>query len=762
MGSARLAAARESGFPKPDATPARLAELVWRSADGVLRLSAWDAAAHDWGVAAAEMRGMTPDDLLDVAPEIAAGLLEALRDETSLGVDGTYRTRLGDELLEVAATLVFAPPATVTVHLRDVTEHRAEEREWRASGARFRGAFECSPLGTALVSIDPADAGTVVEVNDAFCGLFGRDRADLVGRVLPAELGHPEDLTTGIEGVTRLVAGEVDSCYFEKRFVRGDASVVVCAVWVSLVGGEHGVPRLALCHFQDLTLRRRAEAKLEEGQREFRDAFSMALDAMVIIDDDRRVTHGNRAAAELFGLEPRELTGRRVEDFYVGPLSPIESWRQFLAAGELKGEFEMRRLDGEMRTVEFSSRAHFMPGRHLSILHDVTARTRAERDRARLEAALHQYQKLETVGQLAGGVAHDFNNLLAVILNACEFAIEDMADQPAREEVLAIQAAAKRAATLTRQLMVFSRQEVVKPQALDLNALVSSIEWVLRRTIGENILLEWELDPGRPVVHADPNHLEQVLLNLAVNARDSMPEGGTLRVATGTVPLDESYAGLHGDLEPGSYVRVSVSDTGCGMTEQVRQRALDPFFTTKPKGSGTGLGLAMAYGIAKQHGGHLEVSSQPEAGTMVSLYLPALEGPGAVLPDDSRRRPARRGVGESVLVVEDDSAVRRIAERILRGAGYRVVSSANAAEALDAVADADLVLTDVVMPGMSGAALVRRLRERVPGLPAIFMSGYTDRPNEIPSSDVFLQKPFSRAALLQQVGRVLGGQDEER
>ena len=735
----------------------RLAEFVWEGGDGELRLAGWNAAARRMEPAVEEMLGIAPADLADAAPEAAAGLLEAQRERTALAVDGSYRRRSDGKKLEVAATLAYSEPSRVTMHLLDVSERRAQERLWRQGSDRFRGAFERSPIAKTLVSVDPGDAGRVVEVNDAFCGLFGCERDALIGKVVPADLGHPEDAAIGIDCVTRVIAGEVASCHFEKRFVPHDGAVVFCAVWVSIVGGVHGAPRYALCHFQDVTARRLAERTLAEREREFGAAFAMALDAMLISDDDRRWTQGNGAAAELFGIEPALLPGYRIEDFCNGTHDPVAGWNLFLAQGESKGEFQIERPDGEIRSVEFSARAHFMPGRHLSIVRDVTERKRSEEERARLQTALHQYQKLETVGQLAGGVAHDFNNLLAVILNACEFALEEMAEQPAREEVLAIQAAAKRAATLTKQLLAFSRQDIAQPLALDLNALVASIEWVLRRTIGENIELDWELDPQHPVVHADPSLLEQALLNLAVNARDAMPDGGALHVATHAVNLDRDYTRLHAGLEPGSYVQIAVSDTGCGMNDAVRARALEPFFTTKPEGSGTGLGLPTAYGIAKQHGGNLELYSEPGIGTVVKLYLPAVDEPPAELVAAQEEGLVRGRHSECVLVVEDDSAVRRIAERILRGGGYRVVSAANALEALAAVGDCDLVLTDVVMPGMSGAELLVRLRETVPGLPAIFMSGYTDRPDEIPTDDAFLQKPFSRAALLHEVALVLEG-----
>jgi CheY-like chemotaxis protein len=319
-----------------------------------------------------------------------------------------------------------------------------------------------------------------------------------------------------------------------------------------------------------------------------------------------------------------------------------------------------------------------------------------------------------------------------------------------------IRAAADRAAALTRQLLVFSRREIAQPRVLDLNDLVVSVERLLSRTIGEHIALESVLDPDTPPVLADPNHLEQVLLNLAVNARDAMVDGGVLHVETGTVEIDEEYARLHADVRPGRYVRLAVSDTGCGMPDAVREKAFEPFFTTKPKGSGTGLGLATTYGIVKQNGGHIEIYSEVDRGTVVKVYLPAAAGEA---PDRPKAEPltAPPGRGQRVLVVEDEEGVRRISERILRGHGYEVLAASGPEEALSLASsnEIDLVLTDVVMPGMSGALLVEQLRESRKRIPAIFMSGYTDRPGALPGDAAFISKPFSRQQLLENVAQAL-------
>jgi PAS domain S-box-containing protein len=996
-----------------------LPAYIWKQIDGGLRLVDYNEAARQLEPASGDFIGMTGDELEEAGPEIAKHVRHVLEHRTVVSAEGAYRRRSDGSLRWMHATFAFAGPGTAIVHVDDVTERRREERLLREANQRFRGAFESSPIGKALITAHPEDAGRITEVNDAFCTLFGRTRDELLGHLVPAELGHPDDVHVGLHEIAMLMAGKLRSCHFEKRFIRSDGRVVAAAVWVSLVNGVEGATGYLLCHFQDVTqrneweaalreseeryrqivettsegvwtidaddrttfvnarmaemlgygvvdmlgmalehfvvgpapdivgklerrrhglveqhdtqlrrrdgselwvsisndslptpdgayggalamvsditerkraeqhleeatarfegafehaptgmalvsldddefgvlvrvnsalcellayseaklvgrtfadlthpddvdadvalarqlvsgeidsyqtdkryltssgdlvlallsasvvpdgrggagygiahiqdvtARRRAEEEIEERERRFRAAFSLALDAMLIIGDDRCWLQGNRAAAELLGIEQDHIPGRGLDQFSADDTGfPDEVWKRFLAEGEMKGEVDIVRPNGEIRHVEYSSRANFMPGRHLSILRDVTDRKRSEEARERgrveaerLEAALHQAQKLETVGQLAGGVAHDFNNLLAVIMHSCEFALSTLQGHPAAEEVREINAAAERAAALTRQLLVFSRREIAQPQLLNLNELVSSVERLLSRTIGEHIELEAVLDPSSPAVLADPNHLEQVLLNLAVNARDAMPDGGRLRVDTATVVLDADYARLNADVQPGRYVRLAVSDTGRGMTEAVRQKAFEPFFTTKPKGTGTGLGLATTYGIVKQNGGHIELYSEVDEGTVVKVYLPASEGEVTDRPKDEPLT-ARRGRGERILVVEDEQGVRRITARILREHGYEVVPASGPEEAmrLAAAGEIELVLTDVVMPGMSGASLVAQLREAEERLPAIFMSGYTDRPGALPRDAVFLSKPFSQQDLLENVARAI-------
>jgi signal transduction histidine kinase/ActR/RegA family two-component response regulator len=382
-----------------------------------------------------------------------------------------------------------------------------------------------------------------------------------------------------------------------------------------------------------------------------------------------------------------------------------------------------------------------------------------ERDRA--DRSLSQAQRLEAVGSLAGGVAHDFNNLLTVISGSAGFALSGLPpDSPVRDDVEEISRSSARAAALTRQLLAFSRRQILQPVVLDVNEVVREMGTMLRRLISAEIELQLALGPDPATVKADPGQLEQVIVNLVVNARDAMPKGGKLLLETAIVDLDETYAEQHLGSRPGKHVMIAITDTGVGMDRQTQARIFEPFFTTKGE-KGTGLGLATVYGIVKQSGGSIWVYSEPEHGTTFKVYLPAVgESPGA------RLREAEVAVGgsETVLLVEDDDAVRRLGERMLRSAGYRVLVARSGPDALalveEGAADAiHLLVTDVVMPGMRGSDLAERLMSRHPGLRVLFMSGYSDptflEHRLIARGAPFLQKPFSSDALVRKVREVL-------
>jgi signal transduction histidine kinase len=393
-------------------------------------------------------------------------------------------------------------------------------------------------------------------------------------------------------------------------------------------------------------------------------------------------------------------------------------------------------------------------------------RLRTQADRDRLERQLHQSQRLESLGQLAGGVAHDFNNLLGVISNYAAFAGEEVAREPSngrwqkvRSDIEQVRQAAERAAALTHQLLAFARQEIIQPQVLDLNQIVTRVEQLLARTLGEHIELVTDLAENLEPVLADPGQIEQVLVNLAVNARDAMPGGGKLVIQTTTADIEQAAG--QADLAPGRYTAIKVTDTGTGIPKDVLDRVFEPFFSTKPKGEGTGLGLATVYGIITQAGGGVRIYSEPGIGTVLTALLPVT----GQTPTTEPRQPAepQRGHGETVLVVEDEPAMREVTRRILARNGYHVVAAASGHDALQTIAGqlehVDLLLTDVVMPHMQGRELADKIRLLQPGVRVLFMSGYTQgllsQQGVLEPGVHLIEKPFTETTLLTKLRDVL-------
>jgi PAS domain S-box-containing protein len=513
-----------------------------------------------------------------------------------------------------------------------------------------------------------------------------------------------------------------------------------------------------------------------------------APDAMVCADRDGHLLLVNSRAEEIFGYHRDDLVGRPLEILVPEAARAVhrELRAVYAAAPRPRAMGTMalaaRRRDGSTFPAEISlSALETEDGLVVTAaVRDVTERLaaqaereqlRIEAERARLERELHQTLRLESLGELAGGVAHDFNNMLSVISSYTAFVAEEVAKHLDSEDGRAIlgdieqvQHAAGRAAGLTRQLLAFARREVVQPRVVDLNAVVAAARKLLSRTLGDNIELVTGLDPALHRVLADPGQIEQVLLILAVNARDAMPGGGKLVIETANVDVDEVYASSRASLSAGRYVALKVSDSGSGMTPEVMERAFEPFFTTKPKGSGSGLGLATVYGIVTQAGGCARIYSEPRHGTTVTVLLPVTEqSPGdAGRPQDA----LERGGGETVLVVEDESALREVARRILERHGYQVLVAANGREAIDAVTardeHIDALVTDVVMPGMQGQEVAERVRVLQPDIRVLYMSGYAQGllgvEGVLQPGVNFIEKPFSEANFVTSVRRVLSGE----
>ncbi|HEX7059635.1 MAG TPA: PAS domain S-box protein [Solirubrobacterales bacterium] len=507
----------------------------------------------------------------------------------------------------------------------------------------------------------------------------------------------------------------------------------------------------------------------------FEQFLEFVPDAIVGVDREGKMVLVNGQAEKLFGYRRKEMIGQVVEVLVPGRFRGVhpthrENYFEEPRTRPMGAGIELFavRKDGTEFPVEISISSIEIDGGAITTaaVRDISERAESEREKA-LQQQLDRARRLESVGQLAGGIAHDFNNILGVIMNYAEFVADELdGDSQAHQDVEEIRRAAERAAALTRQLLIFSRREVVKPEVLDLNELIAELEKLLRRALGERVELEVHAAEALWAIEADPGQIEQVLVNLAVNARDAMPEGGRLIIEVENAELDEDYTYMHPDTQPGSYVRLKVSDTGIGMSTETVERVFEPFFTTKS--DGTGLGLATVYGIVTGSGGRIDVYSEPDVGTTVKIHLPATSAAPRPSEPDARAQPA--GEGEAVLVVEDEADVRRMAERILTKGGYSVIGTTSGLEAIELLKresrQVDLLLTDVIMPELLGTELVEQARAIRPELPVVYMSGYSHEvlaPQALTENggSAFIEKPFSARELLETVRELLDGGEQE-
>jgi len=508
---------------------------------------------------------------------------------------------------------------------------------------------------------------------------------------------------------------------------------------------------------REIAERRRAEEEAVRAGREGQRTFDATDGAVWILDSDYRIVRSNRASERLFPYTCESLIGKRCFEVVHGTQSPIPGCPVLRAQKSLHRELHELFL-GE-RCYEITVDPILDEGGRykgaVQIINDIT-------ERRSLEAQLHQAQKMEAIGHLAGGVAHDFNNILQAIVAYSSILLENLPEHDERREFAEeIARGAQRASALTRQLLAFSRRQILEMQDLDLNAVVRGMVKMIGRLIGEDI--EIKVTEGRDlgIVHADRGQMEQVLMNLCVNARDAMPEGGVLSIETENVLMDEEYCKAHGWASPGRYVLLSVTDTGCGMDAETQERIFEPFFTTKELGKGTGLGLAMVYGIVRQHQGMVQVYSELGKGTRFSVYLPSFE-PAAVSTETEPVERARGGT-ETILVAEDDPTVRKLAARILESAGYTVLLAADGQEAIEIYngrpESIDLIILDVVMPKMGGKLVYNVLRQQHAGLRFLFSSGYGTEAIHtgyvLNEGIDLIQKPYSPDALLRKIRQVL-------
>jgi PAS domain S-box-containing protein len=640
----------------------------------------------------------------------------------------------------------------------DVTAAKETEAALRESEQRFREIAET--IEDVFWVADPGK-DRVLYVSPAYERIWGRTRESLYASAHAwVEAVHPDDRPR-VREAWRQATGPYDVDY---RIVRPDGQVRWIRNMLFPVRDESGRTARLVGVARDITDRHLAQEELRLREERFRLLIEHAPDLIHVIDDQGRLRFQSPSAEQILGYGEAERLGRSLFDLiHPDDVAAVRAALRQAAARpgqSVQMECRVRHRTGQWRLLEVVCRS--LPeqdpdGFNVLNSRDVT-------DQRQLEEQLRQAQKMEAIGRLAGGVAHDFNNILAAMMMQIDL-MTTAEDLPSGigAGLQEIRAAVDRAANLTRQLLLFSRRQVMQPRDLHLNEVVTDLARMLQRIIGEDVRLHLDLDPSPLRTYADPGMLDQVLMNLAVNARDAMPGGGQLRIETRSRTVDEASARHLGDVTPGEYVGLRVSDTGCGIPPEDLPRIFDPFFTTKEPGKGTGLGLATVFGIVKQHGGWIDVHSRVGRGTTFEIYLPALSEPARAA--SSARTAARPPGGtETILLVEDDEAVRSLTRTVLERHGYRVVEAPDGPAALERWAQhratVALLLTDLVMPrGIGGRELARRVQADRPDVKVLYMTGYSaelaGREASLEPTGHLLQKPCSPDVLLSAVRRCL-------
>ncbi|MEX2374090.1 MAG: PAS domain-containing protein, partial [Dehalococcoidia bacterium] len=596
--------------------------------------------------------------------------------------------------------------------------------------------------------------------NDGMLDLFGFDQEALestseswTNRI------HPDDVEQVVSGIRAAMDSPRDDWSSEYRFLRADGTYAYVVDRGVVIRDESGSAVRMVGGMTDLTAQREAQAEVRRQAA----LIEQARDAILVFSVDGRITSWNSSAARVYGVPTDWAIGQGASELTsTDQLAFQSALESVLRDGAWQGRLTFQSTDEpHLREAVAECRWTLLrdeegaPSAVLAIHSDIT-------EQVVLQRQFEQSQRLESLGQLTGGIAHDFNNLLTVVMGSSEMLIEALEhDDRLRTSAEIMQTAAMRGAELTQRLLAFARQQPLDPEPHDLNLIVTAMEPLLRRTIGGNIRVELSLASDLSLAVVDSAQIESCILNLSINARDAMPQGGTLTIETANVELDEAYAAQHAEVTAGPYVMLAVSDTGIGMSPDVMGRVFEPFFTTKPIGRGNGLGLSMVYGFVKQSGGHVKVYSEIGEGTAVKVYLPWTADP-AMETVVAPVRAGRQVTGEHILVVEDDDLVRAHVTDLLQGMGYRatVVSSGHEAlEVLRTDVPIDLLYTDIVMPGMNGQELAELARDLRPDLPVLFTSGYTEnavvQQGRIPPGTFLLSKPYSRGELDSKLRQVL-------
>ena len=741
---------------------------IFHSAPSIMTISRiQDGQIVDLNQASANLGGFKREELIGTSrsgrslwanPEQRDVVISKLNTEgniRNLPVDFVGKNGEIHHLLFSAESILFNDEACFLSMSLNITEQQKEAAALRDSEEKYRQLVENSIQGLAILQ----DTRFVFS-NRAFSEISGYTFEELLAFPSSTDLIHPEDRAEAIRRYHARLEGLPVPSNYEYRIIRKDGSIRWLQGFACIIQ-YRGRTATQIAHI-DVTDRREIEQALRESKEYLNHIINCIGDPIAVKDRNYNLILVNDAFCTTLGSSREDLIGTTGFEHLAQEV--IQALRQneeevFNTGKECLTEDVIFGPDGSASTL--MTRKSLLTGKDgkkqlVLVIRDIT-------EYKRLEAQFLQSQKMEAIGVLAGGVAHDFNNLLNVINGYGELLMEDLApDNPMRKDLGQIQDAGKRAAALTSQLLAFGRKQILQPEDFDINTVITQMNSILSRLIGEDIHLVTNMTPERGLIHADPAKIQQILLNLVVNARDAMPHGGSLTIETANVVFTESAKKEYWETQPGPYVMLSISDTGIGMDAKTQSRMFEPFFTTKPKDQGTGLGLSTVYGIVQQSSGFILVNSKPGEGTTFKIYFPSKGNHNSSVSEE--RTPQRTLLGsETVLLVEDEAAVRNLTSRILKEKGYQVLEASHGAEALQISREfkekIHLVITDVVMPGIRGNVLLNRIESERPNIKSLYISGYTDNAlahRGILNSEVaFLQKPFSIENLTHKVRELL-------